>query len=54
MNVKIKNQLFTFNAGEPVVLNASQISSKGLQDVLVEIVTSAGLKDQTTLILDLK
>jgi len=54
VNVKIKNQLFTFSAGEPVVLNASQISSKGLQDVLVEIVTSAGLKDQTTLILDLK
>jgi hypothetical protein len=54
VNVKIKNQLFTFNAGDPVVLNASQISSKGLQDVLVEIVTSAGLKDQTTLILDLQ
>ena len=54
VNVKIKNQLFTFSNGENVVLNTSQISSKGLQDVLVEIVTTAGLKDQTTIILDLK
>ena len=54
VNVKIKNQLFTFSTGENVVLNTSQISSKGLQDVLVEIVTTAGLKDQTTIILDLK
>jgi hypothetical protein len=52
--IKIKNQVFVFEAGDDISLNTSQINSKGLQDVVVDITSTAGLVDQTIIILDIK